>query len=608
MEPFSPKEWESDSDSYENLYSSTLHYSSLFSPSSSYHTSCFPSDSHFPDINYSPSANSYSNSDSDSDSDSKSNLWDNSYYDSSNYIENTNTATLSKPIDFDCVMLDFESVSSIDLNRSTDVELDTSKSHICTDEVMLSSNISDSPTSTDNTAAISANSNDDGGDDNVVHRLFTFGQSNITKCIISGCNENAIYLVDNNHNNYYQRCLEHDGFTLVFNELYRCMHNRTICRTKECFNDKENLVEQVPCVDDLIQLYNIQNGRCAYCHYPVTVSRGCYDLNAISIDRKNSNGPYILSNLAFCCAACNRSKSENDFDDYVTAMYILCKTVPLHILQSRKIFYSDLCPKKQDVKITSVFESCSDILILGDDTDENLMNACMKENLKTDNHVIFSIFENQFQLQNMKTHHFVDCSKTNLRRLLLKHSSKISSSERWSCDEMFALLSRQSFRCFISGIPFCFCGKKGCPFRIAHIILDIGGHSQKVTQNVRFVCSFISRMKGNLSMDVFVDSLVSRIISFNEVGPLFHPLKRSDCVENTANAKCSDCYNINNYLGEKLCAFRRKGKYECLKKQTFITDYSNLIIQLLFSELSDSLLLSIENECSYVDELSRTKT
>jgi hypothetical protein len=83
-----------------------------------------------------------------------------------------------------------------------------------------------------------------------------------------------------------------------------------------CHNKKRPFTLKM---EDFIIWYNSQNKKCHYCEVlekelpesfrKVSVSRNG-TINRLTIDRKNNNIGYIITNLVLACAQCNRMKGE----------------------------------------------------------------------------------------------------------------------------------------------------------------------------------------------------------------------------------------------------------------------------------------------------------
>jgi hypothetical protein len=294
-------------------------------------------------------------------------------------------------------------------------------------------------------------------------------------------------------------------------------------------------------------------------------------------------------------------------------MHLLFEYVPWCILNIRKeklIRGANL----EDITVTAVTESSNSVQICFTDDDDRKEFYAQK-NVITDQLVMISLFERMYPLQNMKTHHFdipyfgdnnnkTSSLKLNWRQIL-SHSSRTLLGNHWTNAELFHLLSRQNYRCFITGIPFCFCRKSSCPFRTSLILLNPEDPEPNKKENVRYVCMFLSFMKGNLSLNTFLDFLTLRMTSYHQKTPIekqdlqFHLLNPKHCDKNEENGnnydniQCNECFNIDDVHTKKLDAFRKRGRKECFPTRIYLTYFNDLIIPSFFSALSDSFLLSL---------------
>ncbi len=103
-----------------------------------------------------------------------------------------------------------------------------------------------------------------------------------------------------------------DGY---INKLLLSVKHNTIKRAKD-------LDIQIT-IQDIIDLYNKQNGKCALTgikmtHIGYTTQNDQHTINKynISIDRINSNKGYIVDNIQLVCAAINRLKSDMDNTEF----------------------------------------------------------------------------------------------------------------------------------------------------------------------------------------------------------------------------------------------------------------------------------------------------
>jgi len=78
-------------------------------------------------------------------------------------------------------------------------------------------------------------------------------------------------------------------------------------------------------VPDVINMWNNQNGICAYSGREMTLESS--KLNTISIERIDSKEGYTKKNTILVCQAINRMKSDFSFEDF----FQLCKDVTLFL-------------------------------------------------------------------------------------------------------------------------------------------------------------------------------------------------------------------------------------------------------------------------------------
>lgn len=73
--------------------------------------------------------------------------------------------------------------------------------------------------------------------------------------------------------------------------------------------------------EDILRLWKLQRGRCAYSGLPMTLRVGC--LNTVSLERISSAGGYTHDNVVLVCAAVNFMKQGLTLPDFVR----LCRAV-----------------------------------------------------------------------------------------------------------------------------------------------------------------------------------------------------------------------------------------------------------------------------------------
>jgi hypothetical protein len=91
------------------------------------------------------------------------------------------------------------------------------------------------------------------------------------------------------------------------------LRSKAIGRKKSCVS-----------IDDLVELFNNQNGKCALTGWDMTMvlGEGVVNTNA-SIDRIDSSKGYETDNIQFVCRIVNTAKSDLPQEDFIN----LCKTI-----------------------------------------------------------------------------------------------------------------------------------------------------------------------------------------------------------------------------------------------------------------------------------------
>jgi len=111
--------------------------------------------------------------------------------------------------------------------------------------------------------------------------------------------------------------------TSKYSELYLPKRNRDIIsRLKSTCNKAKNRTKEFNIVDqDLLDLWEKQNGQCAYTKLPLLAAANQF--NTLSLDRIDSSVGYVVGNIQLVCAAINKMKQE-----YTEEVFILfCQLV-----------------------------------------------------------------------------------------------------------------------------------------------------------------------------------------------------------------------------------------------------------------------------------------
>lgn len=78
-------------------------------------------------------------------------------------------------------------------------------------------------------------------------------------------------------------------------------------RRKECSLSVQNLMD----------LWEQQEGRCAYCNVEMTTSAGGREPTTVSLDRVDPSLPYYIENVVLACWSCNAAKGEASYQEFI---------------------------------------------------------------------------------------------------------------------------------------------------------------------------------------------------------------------------------------------------------------------------------------------------
>jgi 5-methylcytosine-specific restriction endonuclease McrA len=81
-------------------------------------------------------------------------------------------------------------------------------------------------------------------------------------------------------------------------------------------------------VKDLVELWHQQQGLCHYCDTPMSYTGGARHATTVSVDRINSNLPYVKENIVLACWACNAGKGTFSADEYVQHCKLVANKFP----------------------------------------------------------------------------------------------------------------------------------------------------------------------------------------------------------------------------------------------------------------------------------------
>ena len=129
------------------------------------------------------------------------------------------------------------------------------------------------------------------------------------------------------YNNNLSRCIECEK------ELGKIKHKenqkREILSLDSFINKKikeskrRKNIESTLNTEEVIEMFNKQNGRCYYTNYPLEISHRNKTPYSLSIDRIDSTKGYTIDNIVLCCSIVNRMKMDDDIDHFIQ----LCKDI-----------------------------------------------------------------------------------------------------------------------------------------------------------------------------------------------------------------------------------------------------------------------------------------
>lgn len=246
-------------------------------------------------------------------------------------------------------------------------------------------------------------------------------------------------------------CPNHHGFYYIFYYRYKNMIKCSRDRAKidKNFSNRSKL-DQLPSVQEIIQMYMNQNGFCFYCGITFDFMEGNRNPDALSVDRIDSKLSYNMENILLSCYFCNRAKNLNSIKLFILSMKLLFD--PNY--QNLEYYYfvqHNVAPN---------------------------MSSCFKSITGSGN----------------------------------KNSKK--SDNKWKNQNVFNLAHKQNFRCALTGFEFCLCNVTYCPFRLSLDRIDNNIKDHSIQSNCQLVCSFINFMRNDLSVDNFKLELEKRYSSF----------------------------------------------------------------------------------------------
>jgi hypothetical protein len=105
---------------------------------------------------------------------------------------------------------------------------------------------------------------------------------------------------------YCTKCQKTNPDIIISSILYRAKKN----------SQKKNREFQIT-KDDVLELFEKQNGRCFYTNREMEWSSGSKSNTAVSIDRIDSSKGYVKDNIALCCVVVNYIKHEMTIEEMI---------------------------------------------------------------------------------------------------------------------------------------------------------------------------------------------------------------------------------------------------------------------------------------------------
>lgn len=285
-------------------------------------------------------------------------------------------------------------------------------------------------------------------------------QKSIQFCYEYNC-ENLKCLIAHNG-----RCFQHGGIHQVFKQMHVTMIRNTKDGKKPCFKTA-NLLD-IPDVNLLHHFFILQNGICPYCGINLLIIHGQRNINAVSVDRIDSDVAYVPTNVCITCLWCNFAKQNSKLKDFLIALDLLLRQIP-NILSSMDL--------------------------------SNDLN-------------LFHSFCEMLPLSNIMGHE--PCKKVSKFTYWTANNDKEKERLVKKCSSTFVYhqICTQQFRDDESGIPFCLCQVPYCPLRPSVDRLDnsIRGHSD--LQNNRMICMFMNLGRNDMTLEELHKVINQRVISY----------------------------------------------------------------------------------------------
>ncbi len=104
-------------------------------------------------------------------------------------------------------------------------------------------------------------------------------------------------------------------------------------------------VDRLPTVDDILHMFEQQNGCCFYCHIPLVVDGPSKYPDGLSVDRLDVQEAYAVENIVLCCVFCNYGRNVCHPKLYSTVMRAMFGDLDEYASNHRQISYLIWSPK-----------------------------------------------------------------------------------------------------------------------------------------------------------------------------------------------------------------------------------------------------------------------
>lgn len=348
--------------------------------------------------------------------------------------------------------------------------------------------------------------------------------SDFIKCSVVNCEQEPLW---KNHNG--AKCFDHGGLNQIFTRFLGEFKKRSWNNESLSINEpdlKKRRIQKTflpqdesPTLKDLQNIFVKQQALCEYCKTPFLLSKGLWELNAPSIDRKDSNRSYYTDNIVFACLFCQFGKGASDENLFRKILFYLfsCQNendhyslfIPEHDIEKESSTSNEnMTPHKKISAFHRKFEinkkHPNEILPLK-------LNLPMIKPLPYIDHITAQLDNqilNETNCGNIITNHLPAKFISNWFNIL-KNRPDYSFSDA----TIYMIIYKQNFCCAVTGIPFCLCDVPACPLSPSFDRIDCSIRDYSILSNCHIVLLFCNLAKGLHSIMNFLIALSQRITS-----------------------------------------------------------------------------------------------